>query len=123
MRRSRIPTMAGVIESTPKTRKIRVVDLDPGTLEVLKALRTKQREARQVVELNDAQGYLFTVKDDQPIDPNLVTRTFRAAVAKAGLRHIPLHGLRHTHASLAIAAGVPIPVVSKRLVTPTRRSR
>ena len=36
-------------------------------------------------------------------------------VAAAGLRHIPLHGLRHTHASDLIAAGVAIPVVSKRL--------
>jgi integrase len=58
---------------------------------------------------------VFTGEDGKPIDPNYVSRAFRNAVAAAGLRHIPLHGLRHSHASLLIDAGVPISVVSERL--------
>jgi len=34
---------------------------------------------------------------------------------RAGLPRIRFHDLRHTHASLLVAAGVPIKVVSERL--------
>ncbi|MDA8068480.1 MAG: tyrosine-type recombinase/integrase [Actinomycetota bacterium] len=36
-------------------------------------------------------------------------------IANAGLRKIRLHDLRHTHASLALKAGVPVKVISERL--------
>ena len=36
-------------------------------------------------------------------------------LAKAGLRTIRLHDLRHTHATLALKAGVPVKVISERL--------
>jgi integrase len=36
-------------------------------------------------------------------------------MAKAGLRGISLHSLRHGHASQLLSEGVPIPAVSKRL--------
>jgi integrase len=52
------------------------------------------------VQLDNSKNYIFTGEDGRPIDPNLVSRAFRNAVAKAGLRHIPLYGLRHSHASL-----------------------
>jgi integrase len=50
------------------------------------------------------------------------TRTFRAEVARcrkavgeAALPVIRLHDLRHTHATLLLAKGVPVKVVSERL--------
>jgi integrase len=36
-------------------------------------------------------------------------------VKVAGLRRIPLHDLRHTHATIAVKAGVPVKVISERL--------
>jgi integrase len=36
-------------------------------------------------------------------------------MAKAGLRGISLHALRHGHASQLLSDGVPIPTISKRL--------
>jgi hypothetical protein len=44
-----------------------------------------------------------------------VTRHFQALARKAGLPPIRLHDLRHTNASIALAAGVDIKVVSDRL--------
>jgi integrase len=44
-----------------------------------------------------------------------VTRHFQLLAARAGLRRIRLHDLRHGAASLRLAAGVPIAVVSKIL--------
>ena len=40
---------------------------------------------------------------------------FRKLAKDAGLPRIRLHNLRHTSASLALAAGVPMKVVSERL--------
>ena len=85
--------------------------MDPGTEDVLRELR----DGRKVVPLDDRRSYVFVDEGGEPLGPNTVTHRFRCAVAAAGLRHIPLHGLRHTRASLAVDAGVPIPVVSKRL--------
>lgn len=44
-----------------------------------------------------------------------MTRRFNRLSQTAGLRHIRFHDLRHGHASLMLAAGVPLAVVSKRL--------
>ena len=44
-----------------------------------------------------------------------MTRAFRKAVARADVPRIRLHHLRHTWASLALAAGVNPKVVSERL--------
>lgn len=45
----------------------------------------------------------------------MVTRIFRQAVKKAMLPAIRLHDLRHTHATLALQAGIHAKVVSERL--------
>ena len=113
--RSRVPVNGVVYEHSPKTHKMRIVDLDPDTIEVLQKERERQRKARPVVQLDDSLSYMFTGEDGQPLDPNYISRAFRNAVAAAGLRHIKLHDLRHGHASLLIDAGVPIAVVSERL--------
>jgi len=47
--------------------------------------------------------------------PDYVTHLFRRLVREAGLPEIRFHGLRHTSAGLALAAGVQMTVVSDRL--------
>ena len=47
--------------------------------------------------------------------PERVTKRFAQLAAAANLRHIRLQDLRHGQASLMLAAGVPMAVVSKRL--------
>jgi integrase len=51
----------------------------------------------------------------EPIHPHTFSQSFERIVQRAGLRTIRLHDLRHTHASLALKAGVPVKVVSERL--------
>lgn len=48
-------------------------------------------------------------------DFRVMSQTFERLVKRAGLRTIRLHDLRHTHATLALKAGVPVKVVSERL--------
>jgi len=53
--------------------------------------------------------------DGSPIHPDTVSDTFDRRVKASGLRKIRLHDLRHTWATLALEANVPVKVVSEVL--------
>lgn len=57
----------------------------------------------------------FTRENGAPIHPDGVSKAFKAHVKLAGLPRIPLRDLRHTHATLALRAGVRPKIVSERL--------
>ena len=59
--------------------------------------------------------YVLTQPDGRPMNPNQVTKEFKAIIGKAGLPHLTLHGLRHANATLLLVAGVSPKVVSERL--------
>ena len=52
-------------------------------------------------------GLVFTREDGSRMRPDVVTHQFKRLVAAAGGREIRFHDLRHTSASLALAAGLP----------------
>jgi integrase len=58
---------------------------------------------------------VFTAADGQHWHPAWVTHRFRQLVNAAGLPPCRLHELRHLAASLQLAAGVDLAIVSKRL--------
>jgi integrase len=99
-----------VTESTPKTHQARVVDLDPETVRQLHAHRTSQHQPA-----DGAAGLVFCRPDGSPLHPQSFTEAFDRAVANAGLPRIRLHDLRHTHATIALRAGVPVKIISERL--------
>jgi integrase len=102
----------------PKThRSRRTVDLDAGTVAVLKAHRKAQLEERAEAGLGRprADGLIFTDEQGDPLHPNVVSRTFGKLVREAQLPVIRLHDLRHTHATLSLQAGVHVKIVSERL--------
>jgi integrase len=49
------------------------------------------------------------------LNPESVSQLFDRTVRTTGMPPIRFHDSRHTHASLLVAAGVPIKVVSERL--------
>jgi integrase len=105
-----------VIESTPKSHSARVVDLDAETVELLRAHRARQDEERAVWGADYEDADLVVAKEEgEPIHPHTFSQSFERIIANAGLRRILLHDLRHTHASLALKAGVRVKVVSERL--------
>jgi integrase len=85
----------------PKTvRSVRSIDLAP---QVLGAL-DEARPARPPEELKSQ--LIFSGPHGKPLDPdNLVKRRFLPTLERAELPRIRFHDLRHTHASLLIAAG------------------
>ena len=58
---------------------------------------------------------MFTQENGAALDPESVSRHVRQAVKKSMLPQIRLHNLRHTHATLALQAGIHPKVVSGRL--------
>jgi integrase len=92
------------------------VALDADTVAILREHRKRQLEERLRWGPAYRSGdYVFTREDGKPYAPDYVTRAFRQAVARAGVPRIRLHDLRHTWASLALAAGINPKVVSERL--------
>jgi integrase len=60
-------------------------------------------------------GYVFTKENGEPLHPQVMSRAFTQALKAARLPEIRLHDLRHTHATLALRAGLHPKVVSERL--------
>lgn len=58
---------------------------------------------------------VFCAEDGQPYLPRSVSAWLKKDVARCRARPTSLHSLRHAHASLAMAAGVPPKVVQERL--------
>ncbi len=100
-----------VLASTPKTHRPRLVELDTDTAGCLIDHR-EQRSAEQPLSSTDL---LFTDSAGAPLHPDLFTQRFDRLVGRSGLPRIRLHDLRHTHATLGLAAGVPVRVMSERL--------
>lgn len=57
-------------------------------------------------------GYVFTTQSGKPLDPRNIHRDFLAICMKAKLGKWHPHELRHSAASLMLAQGVPLEVVS-----------
>ncbi len=92
----------------------RRIDLDPTTVMVLSAWRDWQQAELHAAGIQ-AKGWMFTDGTGEPIHPHAVSQTFERIARRAGVPVMRLHGLRHTHGTLLISAGVPVKVVSERL--------
>jgi integrase len=117
IRRAWVPVNGQAQMSEPKTRRgRRTIALDPVTLQALKAHAARQADERSDWDVAwlDA-GFVFTGTDGSPLHPWAVSKAFRDHRAAAMLPEIPLHGLRHTYATLALATGINPRIVSARL--------
>lgn len=83
---------------------------------MLKDYRTWQAERRFLMgDRWTNSDRLFTALDGNPIHPDTLSGWFHDFIRKNDLPQISIHSLRHTNATLQIAAGVPLSTVAKRL--------
>lgn len=103
--------------SEPKTaRGRRSVALDPNTVEALREHRERQLLERALMaDAYEDNDLVFAREDGTLVHPDWFSDAFLAHAKAAGLPRIRFHDLRHTHATLALAAGVHPKVVSERL--------
>jgi integrase len=118
IRVARVTAGYDVHDSAPKSeRGRRAVALDPATVTALRTHRKGQLTERLAwgPAYQDSDDFVFCREDGCPLHPDDVSKRFAAAVATLDVARITLHGLRHSWASLALAAGVNPKVVSERL--------
>ncbi len=139
---SRVKAKVGVQSTGVKSaRSQRTVDLDAETVRMLREHRGAYLAERLALGLGapGPDDLVFVAEDHRPLHPDVVSQTFERLVTRLRThcvscgkkvsgghcrqcnadhrppRHITLHGLRHTHATLSLAAGVPLHIVSRRL--------
>ena len=103
---------------TPKTesstRTVVLID------EAVTAIREQQfkratYELEYENEWTNERGALFVNSDGGMFNPDRYSKRFSRYVKELGLPNIGLHGLRHTFATVALDAGVPLKVLSEML--------
>lgn len=100
-----------------------MVSLDEGTHRMLRRHRAAQNEVRLLVGPGyEDQDLVFARPDGSPFNPERFSRAFLRKQTQynrdnpdSPLPRLTLHGFRHTWATLALAEGIDIHVVSDRL--------
>ncbi|MGO2746737.1 tyrosine-type recombinase/integrase [Microbacterium sp.] len=103
-----------------KSGKARVIDVDDEIISALKAWKALRGSLS--LDLARSDSTIFGNDEGGVINPNRATMRWSVRVAAArktlgedALPAIPLHGLRHSHATMLLQAGVHPRVVQERL--------
>lgn len=103
-------------ERTKTDHGRRAVDLDEGTIGVLRAQRARQAAAKLLAGPGWMESDLvFTRADGSPVDPTAIVKVFDRRVARVAVPRIRFHDLRHTHVAHLIAAGELPLLIARRL--------
>lgn len=110
--------MGGANVKGPKTRHGRRAIALPGyTVDTLQAHWSQHLEHRLALGLGrpNSEDLVFTLPDGAAWSPDYLSRAWRRATVTLGLPCVGLHGLRHSHASVLIAANVDVLTISRQL--------
>ena len=103
--------------TTPKTAAgRRTVSLSGMAVEALHERRLAQNKERLRAQTWEELDLVFSTTTGTPTEKgNLLRRSFQPLLARAGLRPMRFHDLRHTAASLLLAEGVNVKVIQEML--------
>ena len=102
--------------TTPKTASSsNSVKIRPALMKKLLAYKSSQAERRLATTNWADHDLLFCHKDGTPVHQSLFWSYISNAAKRADLGRVTPHDLRHTCASLLIAANTPIQIVSRQL--------
>ena len=107
----------GIFEDETKTAgSERAFKVSQDVIDLLK--EQKAYQSAQRLKCGDKwqnSDRLFTSWNGTPLNPTYLTSKFRRFKQKHGIEGIRIHGLRHTNATLQIAAGTTLTTVAHRL--------
>lgn len=112
-----VQTTNGNINKAPKSASSsRTIDLPDGLVPILERHRVLQAEDRHKLGSGYHPGnHVYCQADGSPYCPGYLSKKFNAFLKKRKLKQIRLHDLRHSHATLMLACGIPAKVASERL--------
>jgi len=101
----------------PKTKNsVRTIPISKQLKELLEEHKKKQLEYKQIFWGKYYKSdFVVTHKNGTLIKPGCLSNMFTRELAKNKFRHIRFHDLRHTAASLMLAEGIQLKVVSEML--------
>jgi integrase len=111
-------TKAGLRIKPPKTKRgRRNITLAPDAVAILREHRVALLELRLKLGLGTIKPdtWVFSTLSGELLSPDNLSRDWRRVSAAKNLPRVSFHGLRHTHVSVLIRAGVDILTISRRL--------
>jgi integrase len=111
------------VRETTKGRRTRRIRIDDQTAAALRRWHAAQIEGRLAFGgawhtdggLGIEAPWIVTEPDGKILHPDTLLRRFVALVERAGVTPLTIHGARHTYATLSLASGVRLDVVSRAL--------
>jgi integrase len=106
----------GLVFVEPKTvASRRAVELTQLALEALRDQRRRQAAVKLLTPAWQDSGLVFTSLSGAPMQPHQANVDLTRALRALGLPHVRVHDLRHTAASVMLAAGIHPKVVQEML--------
>ena len=104
---TRLYAGGAVYNDEPKTKSSRrTITLGVNAVAALQRARAIQTSEAEALDGDwGDSGYVFTEATGQPLNPDCISERFRRDVDHAGVRRIKFHGMRHTFATITLAAG------------------
>ena len=103
-------------DETKNETSQRCIKISADLLDILRLHRAEQNKRRlQLGNRWQESERIFTGQFGAPIRPDVITAWVHKFTSRLGMPEIHTHSLRHTNASLLIAAGTNLPTVAKRL--------
>jgi integrase len=118
VKQTRVVVDGRALDSEPKTEAgRRTISLDDSLLALLRSHRARQSAERLAAgsAWEGVDDYVFCDELGRPYHPDHFSDRFEQLVRASGQPMIRLHDTRHTAASLMLASGVPVKVVSEML--------
>jgi integrase len=109
-------TKLGIQDDVKTVMSYRVISIAPTIITLLQSYKARQDiESKKWGKAHKKLQMVFAREDGYYIDPSTFRQQYKLVLKKAGLKNCTVHALRHTFATRALEAGVPIKVVSNIL--------
>lgn len=115
LQRLRDGSASGLVFSEPKNASRRQLRLPDRAVAALRSHRKRQFEEKLRASNYEDSRLVFATGKGTPLDAqNVVNRSFKPLLKKAGLPDVRFHDLRHTCATLLLSREVPMRSTSRR---------